>query len=156
MSRRDEFVQVARTVPFDNTTPGASGMTSEEVQAAIEELRDQINTAASPGFTWGNSGVVNNAYLLNDTVPSNKSGRIVPVTGNIKQIFLSLELATAVTIEIRRRVGLVYTPITSVTTLPAERLKIINVSVPVVFGDELSAYVNGNCKSPVLGVVIRG
>lgn len=147
---------VAESVPFDNTNDPDCDLTSEDVQSVIEELCHRIEDSASPGFTWGDSGNVNNSYLLNDTVPSNKSGRLCSVTGNIVTMFLSIENATAVTIQIQRRVGVVFTTIASITTLATERTKIITVAVPVTFGDELCAYVNGSCKSPVIGIVMKG
>jgi hypothetical protein len=151
MARRDEFIQVSKTVPFDNST---NGFVSTNAQAAIEEIKALLNVSASPGFTWGNSGTVANAYLLNDTVPSNKSGRLVPITGNITTIFVALELATIAAIEIRRNVLGVFTTIATVNMV-ASRKSTFTVSVPVSFNDELSCYVNGTCKSPVIGIVIK-
>lgn len=71
--------KVAEEIPFDNDT---NGFVSEDVQAAIEELDDKVGVSASPGFTWGRSG--NNSsgtWLLNDGVPSSRTGRTVNLIG---------------------------------------------------------------------------
>jgi hypothetical protein len=117
--------------------------------------QDQINKSASPGFTWGNSGTVNNAYLLNDTVPSNKSGRLSSVTGTMVVVFVALEIATTVTVEIQRNVLGVFTTIASVNMV-ASRKATFPVSVAITENDELSCFINGSCKSPVVGIVIQG
>jgi hypothetical protein len=154
MSRRDEFIQIAKTVPFDKDNDPACEFVSEDVQSVIEELCDRIDTSASPGFTWGNSGNVVNAYLLNDTVPSNKAGRLSSVTGNIVSIFVALEVAATVTVEIQRNVLNVFTTIASVNMV-ATRKSTFTVSVPITLNDELACYINGSCKSPVVGLVIK-
>jgi hypothetical protein len=149
---RDQYSQVAESVPFDNAT---NGFVADNAQTAIEELKNIINTSASPGFTWGNSGTVTNAFLLNDTVPSNKSGRLVSITGNIVSVFVALELATTVAIEIKRNVLGVFTTIAT-ANMVASRKNTFAVSIPVSINDELACYVNGSCKSPVVGIVVKG
>ena len=42
MARRDEFIQVSKTVPFDNST---NGFTSTEAQSAIEEVKNLVTEA---------------------------------------------------------------------------------------------------------------
>jgi len=58
MSRRDNFIQVAQTVPFDNTNAMLPNNPSE-TQSAIEELRNLI-VDSSKAFTFcqynGNAG----------------------------------------------------------------------------------------------------
>ena len=90
---------VAQAVPFNNST---NGFTSSDVQAAIEELKNTINTSASPGFSFGRSGtVVAGTYLQNETVPSNVSGRWVYINNaTIKNVFISNELVTTYKIEV--------------------------------------------------------
>jgi hypothetical protein len=149
---RDQYSQVAESIPFDNAT---NGFTADNAQSAIEELKYIIDNGASPGFTWGNSGNVSNSYLLNDTVPSNKSGRIVSITGNIVSIFVALELSTTVNIEIRRNVLGVFTTIATANVV-SSRKNTFTVSVPVNVNDELACYINGSCKSPVVGIVVKG
>lgn len=79
MSLRDFFVQVARTVFFDNST---NGFVADEVQSAIEEVNNKIQTSASPGFSYGRTGVCSGGtYMQCETVPSNVSGRWVYIVG---------------------------------------------------------------------------
>ena len=100
MARRDEFIQIAETVPFDNTTPGATGMISTDVQAALDELNSKIQTSASPGFSFGRTGICNaGTYMQCETVPSNISGRWVYInSAKVTTVFVSNELVTTFTI----------------------------------------------------------
>jgi len=131
-----------------------------ETQAFIEEFVRQISTvSASPGFTWGGSGNIKNAYLLNDTVPSNTAGRLSPVNGTINTIFITCEDPTNGVIEIRRRVGAVYTPIVT-QAMGGVRKLTVEIAVPptVAKNDELTCFVTNaaNIKNPVVGIIIRG
>jgi len=45
---RDEFIQVARTVPFDNSS---NGFTSQDTQSAIEEVNNKV-VQSSKAFTF--------------------------------------------------------------------------------------------------------
>lgn len=131
-----------------------------ETQAFIEEFVRQISTvSASPGFTWGDSGNIKNAYLLNDTVPSNTAGRLSPVNGTINTIFITCELPSTAVIEIRRRVGAVYTPIVTQSLGGTRKLTVNLISPPTVAkNDELTCFVSNfaNVKNPVVGIIIRG
>ena len=85
MARRDEFQQVAENTAFDNDD---NGFTSDDVQGAIEELNDQAAVSASPGFGWGKPGSAGpGEYLLNESVESDKVGRLVPFNGVILRFF---------------------------------------------------------------------
>jgi hypothetical protein len=98
MARRDEFIQVAKTVPFDNAT---NGFIATDTQAAIEELQNTINTSASPGFSFGRSGVCTpNTYLQNETVPSNISGRWVYMNSAfVTDVYITNELTITYTMQ---------------------------------------------------------
>lgn len=147
--------QDAEQVPFDNST---NGFTSEDVQAAIEEVNNNVAVSASPGFTWGRSGNISNTYLQNDTVPSNTAGRLVPVTtGEITTIFAAAENTSSATIEIRRRVGVVFTTIATCPYGGTRKVTCNVVSPPsVALNDELAVYVSGSAKNPVVGIIIKG
>lgn len=158
MARRDEFIQIAGTVPFDNTTAGASGMTSTDTQAAIEELKQATAVSASPGFTWGSSGnIPSGSYLLNDTVPSNRAGRLVPVSGgSIQTIFVTAEIANTFDVIIQRNILGVFTTLVTVSMI-ASRKNTFSVNIPVSLNDEIAVKIdNGSAKNPVVGVVIKG
>ena len=87
---RDQFVPVARGVPFDNST---NGFVSDDTQAAIEEVNQSVITSASPGFDWSRSGSVPpGTVLLNGSVPSSISGRWVYINNAvIEEVFVSNE-----------------------------------------------------------------
>lgn len=103
-ARRDEFTPVAESTPFDNST---NGFTADDVQAAIEEVNQSVITSASPGFSFGRSGqVVAGAYLQNETVPSNLSGRWVYINNAVvKRVFVSNEDTTTYKIEVLHHEG---------------------------------------------------
>lgn len=149
--------QVARSTPFDNST---NGFESTEVQSAIEELSNKVDVSASPGFTWGRSGNVSaGAYLQNDSVPSNTSGRIVPISaGFITDVFVASENADTFDVEIQKRTGPGAYSVLATISLTAQRTKTQTFTgVSVSLGDELAAYVSsGSCKNPVAGVIIKG
>jgi hypothetical protein len=89
---------VAKSVPFDNTS---NGFISSDTQAAIEELNNSIITSASPGFSFGRTGVSGGGtYLQNETVPSNISGRWVYInSASVSKVFVANESVTTYTIE---------------------------------------------------------
>lgn len=116
--------------------------------------------SASPGFTWGRSGTTPpGSYLQNDTVPSNISGRLVPVSGGyIRTVFVALKNAASCTVVIQKRVGAVFTDLATVT-LTSQRIKIENLptTVSVAFGDEIAVKIgSGSASDPVVGLVIKG
>jgi hypothetical protein len=161
MSRRDEFIQVAEQTPFDNDT---NGFVADNVQDAIEEIQNNAEVTATPGFTWGDSGAIKNAYLLNDNVASNSSGRVVTLDGFITTLFIATDLDTdQYTLEIRRRVGNTFTTIASLVASSSDGFRKYyddNVNIAVTKGDELSAYIkksgNKGATNPVCGIIIKG
>lgn len=78
MSRRDEYNQVAESVPFDNDS---NGFSADNVQEAIEE----IGASASPGFSFGRNGNVSAGTWLRrpGNVPSNRAGVTIPINNPI-------------------------------------------------------------------------
>jgi hypothetical protein len=152
----EEYDLEADGIPF---APGVSGLVSTEIGPALREAATATAVSASPGFTWGRSGNISQgSYLQNDTVPSNVSGRIVPVSdGFIKTIFISQELPEAITVTVQRRVGGSLVDLVSASTLATERVKIVTVDAAVSLGDELAVYISaGSPKNAVVGLVIKG
>lgn len=99
MAERDKFTQVASQIPFDNET---NSFVSEDTQSAIEEVREQVLTSASPGFSFGRSSNVNDGTWLScESVPSNKSGRFVYIDNAvINRVFVSSETVSTYTLEV--------------------------------------------------------
>lgn len=154
MSLRDYFIQVARSIWFDNST---NGFTSDNVQEAIEE----IGASASPGFTFGRSGAaVSGTWLLNDGVPSNKAGRtIVLGASKIVKIFSATEDLDTYTLQIYshdgNEVNLTFLTTLTVTASRTGNSGTISVSVPA--NKQLAAYLaTGTAKNIVAGIVMQG
>lgn len=134
-----------------------------ETLAIIEEIVNQIaGVSASPGFTWGRSGnLPDQTFLLNDTVPSNVSGRQVPVqTGQITTVFVVAEDPGTYDVRIFKHPS-PFTTLTAVSMVPAYgRAKTFSLTAPlpnVSNVDELGAQIiNGSAKNAVVGCIIRG
>lgn len=165
MAGRDEFEPHAFETQFDPDNDPNCGLLKENVQEVIEELCGIISDqeqVATPGFTWGASGAIKNSYLQNDTVPSNKAGRLVTLTGSISAIFIVTELDTdEYTLEIKRRnANGTYTTILSLVGNGTSRTYSASSSVVVSQGDELAAYLkksgNKGATNPVCGIIIKG
>jgi hypothetical protein len=166
MAGRDEFTQHADATPLDNSTIDCLD-TAETVQEGFEEICGKIQDVqqqATPGFTWGDSGAIKNSYLLNDTVPSNLSGRICTVTGNLTTIFVTTQTSgDEYTLEIRRRDNGSFTTIATLVTYSNDNKRsyiISGLMIPVTIGDELAAYVlksgNKGATNPTCGIILEG
>ena len=139
-----------------NTGPGATA----DRAVTFKDLTSSIAINASPGFTWGRSGnTPAGSYLQNDTVPSNVSGRLVPVSdGLIKTVFVSQKTATSCTVVVQKRTGSVFTDLATVT-LTTQRVKVLDISPPiaVAYADEIVVKVgSGSPSDPVVGLMIKG
>lgn len=149
---RIEKNAVAKSVPFDNSV---NGFSATDVQAAIEE----IGASASPGFSFGRSGTSNTGtYLQVDSVPSNQSGRVVPLTtGFITDIFVVCSSNATCTVQIQKRVGNTFTTVYT-ETLSNVRKKTSSITgVPVSLGDELCCRIGtGTANNIVVGLILRG
>jgi len=127
----------------------------------MEEVANQFAAiTASPGFTWGDSGTVNSGtFLLNDTVPSNLAGRIVPLTtGEITQVFVSSQDVDTFDIQVLKRTGPGTFSVLTTISLTAQRIKTeTKTGVSVALGDEIATKLSaGSGKNVVVGVIIRG
>ena len=153
---RDQFVPVARGVPFDNSS---NGFTSSDIQGAIEEVK----SSASPGFSFGRSGqVVAGTYLQNETVPSNVSGRWVYINNAIiKRIFVTNETSTTFTIEVLYHNGN-ESGLTSLgtVTVTASKGDKFSVNWPVPTDKQIAVRVSpssaNNPKNVVCGLELSG
>lgn len=154
MSLRDYFVQVARSIFFDNST---NGFTSDNVQEAIEE----IGASASPGFSFGRSSTTGaGTWLLRvGSIPSNKTGIPLgigsPVITNIQ---VGNENISTFDIEIYEHEGneVNLTLLTTVSIVSA-RTGIFSVSVAATSGRQLAAKVSsGTGKNIGVDIILKG
>jgi len=118
-------------------------------------------TGASPGYTYGKSGNVgSNTYLLNDTVPSNRTGRFSTVNGIIAEAFIAGEYGSTYncTMAIEIRYGGTGALVEVLTlTLSAQRSKVQTFSVAVSQGDEIACKIKtGSIKNPDVGIQLKG
>lgn len=161
MSKRDEFIQVAETVPYDDLLQAPlSG--SDDVQGVIDWLKNKVATSASPGFTWGRSGNVSaNTWLLNDSVPSNLSGRVIFLNNaEIKKVFIANQDLAIIDVGIYTHDGdeINLTLIGSVTTA-ATRTNTFTVSFPVPINKQIAIKLAAGSnagKNLVVGCLIKG
>ena len=143
----------ASQISYDNDT---SGLTSTNVQGAIDELAAAVSTGASPGFSFGRANVVNQGtYLLCETVPSNVSGRWVYVNSAVvKRVFVSNETALPFTLDVYHHDGNAVneTLLGSVTVSSGVGgVFSVNWSVPV--NKQLSIKVSAASANPVKNIV---
>jgi hypothetical protein len=157
---RDQYTAVAGSVPFDNST---NGFASEDVQAAIEEVNNEILTSASPGFSYGRTGVCSGGtYLQCETVPSNVSGRWVYInSAEVKRVFVSNELSTTYTLDITYHDGNgVGEILLGSVTVTAAKGNGFSVSWPVPTNKQIAVRVAATTanspKNIVVGLELRG
>lgn len=154
MSLRDYFVQVARSIFFDNST---NGFTSDNVQEAIEE----IGASASPGFSFGRSSTSTaGVWLLRvGTIPSNKTGVplgiSLPVITNIQ---VGNEDISTFDIEIYEHEGNeVNLTLLTTVSIVSSRTGVFSVSVPATSGRQLAARVSsGTGRNIGVDVILKG
>lgn len=149
---------IAEDVDYDNTT---SGLTAQDVQAALDELNAKVSSRASPGYSFGRSGnVPANSWLYRPgSVPSNKTG--VPVSldnPKIIEIAVGNENVSTFTVEIYEHEGdeVNLTLLTSVNVV-ASRTGIFGVDVAVTKGRQLAVKTTaGSSKNPGVDLQLKG
>ena len=115
---------------------------------------------SSPGFSYGRSGACGTGtYLQIDGVPSNKAGRLIPFsTATLNSIFVVCENNSTFTIEIEKRVGVVFTNIYTVTLTNQRTYTETNIpDVEFVQGEEVCVKIGtGSTSNVIVGIVVRG
>lgn len=151
------YTDVAKSIPFDNAT---NGFVSTDAQAAIEELKNAETANDGISFTWGRSGNVNgnNTWLLNDTVPSNLTGRTVLLyNASLISFFAASESADTYTLTLWEHDGVTYTSKATVSVVAARTKEVFFSGVTFTKGKELGVQVSaGSAKNVVCGIVMRG
>jgi hypothetical protein len=150
-------IQDSIDTPFDNST---NGFTADNAQQAIEELANGGGNSASPGFTWGKSGNSNtNTWLLNDTVPSNLTGRRVPInSAKIVEVFVSSQNLDTYNLSIYSHDG-DEVNLTLLTTISVSAARGITstINISIAKDKQLAARItSGSASNVVAGVIIRG
>lgn len=151
---------VAKSVPFDNST---NGFVASDTQAAIEEVRNAVITSASPGFSFGRTGVSSGGtYLQNETVPSNVSGRWVYInSAAVTKVFIANEIVTTFTIEATYHDGNGASEVSLGTvTVTSAKGGAFSVNWPVPSGKQIAMKVSPSTanspKNIVVGLQLSG
>lgn len=124
---------------------------------------DIVDTSKSEDFSFDRSGnVAKNTWLLNNEVPSNKSGHTIALQNSvIRDISTANEDPDIMTLEFYSHDGdsVSLTLLGSVTTL-AQRSNTFSVAFPIAVGKQLAvktANLTGNTgKNLVVNVVTKG
>lgn len=127
----------------------------------VPDFSEQIANSASPGFTWGRSGnLPAGTWLLNETVPSNRSGRTLMFAGmSITDIFTATENLDTYDLEIYSHDGneVNLTLLTTVSVV-ATRSAQFNLTTPVAVPQmkQIAARIsNGSAKNCACGLVLK-
>lgn len=122
-------------------------------------IPESSGTGASPGFSFGRSGNVSSgAYLLNESVPSNITGRPIDLNnGRITQVSISNENSATFTVELEEHDGVSFTSL-GTFNLTAQRSKDFpSLSIPLSSGKEMSAKIaSGSAKNIIVTVYVKG
>ena len=125
----------------------------------IEHPFGGFGASASPGFTWGRKGsaVDTGAYLLNDDVPSNVTGRVITFTdARVIKILVTNGAVGTFNLTIQEHDGVTYNNLVTVG-LTAQRSAAFTVNVPVTSGKQLAVKItSGQANNPVVGVLLDG
>lgn len=151
--------QDAFDTPFDPTNDPDCGLTSEDTQSAIEELCNRVSVSASPGFTFGDSGNISaNSWLLNDTVPSNKTGRLIYLNNAIiTSVFVSNENPNTFDVEVYEHDGSTFTLLYTLNVVASRQAKATGLTIALTTDKELAIkIVGGSAKNPVVGLQLSG
>ena len=139
-------------------------MLTTEVLAFIEEFVFEaiVKSGPSPGYTWGRSGnLTDGAWLLNDTVPSDRTGRPLILTNpKLVAIGAKNEVTNTYTLGIYEHdgPGSVYTQKdTIVVTATRGNYKLLTTPIALTAGKELGMKVeSGSCKNVEAFAIITG
>jgi len=157
MSFRDIFTYVAKQIYFDK---GTSGMVSENVEDAIKENRNTLQTSASPGYSFGRaSNANNNTWLQVETVPSNKAGRYVYInSATITEVFVSVETVSTFDVSIYEHEGdEVNLTFIGTVSIAATRGGAFPVNWAITTGRQLAMRItSGSTRNIVAGLELSG
>lgn len=151
---------------FDNT---GTTLVSDNAEDAIKEIASNVAVSASPGFGWGKPGSASpGEYLLNESVESDKVGRLVPFDGYVfRFFFIEQKKSGTRTLELMRRtspgtgafVAIAEVSATGTTPYGNVQFPASGVgSVPVSLNEEFAVRVKGSSadvENIIVGVIIK-
>lgn len=122
-------------------------------------IPESSGSGASPGFSFGRSGNVSSgAYLLNEGVPSNITGRPINLSsGRITQVTISNENVNTFTIELEEHNGVTFTSLGTFSVTSARGATYAGLDISLTPNREMSARViSGSGKNIVVTVYVKG
>jgi hypothetical protein len=157
MVNRDQYTQVAESVPFDNDN---NAFASDNVQEAIEE----IGASASPGYSFGRNGALSqNTWLRRPgNVPSNRAGVTVDINNpTITKVACANRNVETYDVELYEHEGNeVNLTLLGSVTVTAATSGIFNVSFSVTQGRQLAVRLGststGNVRDLGVDVTLVG
>lgn len=166
----EDFVAV-KGVAFENldttTIRGDSGVMKFQdadvtTEVTLEDLLDGGN-GASPGFNYGRQGFVSvNTWLLNEGVPSNRTGRVINITDPVAQVVSVSNRNTATfTVTFFEHDGnLVNLSTLGSITVTSANSNTNNISVNLTQGKQLAARLtniaSGTVRDLVVQIIVKG
>lgn len=153
----EEYDLTASNTFFDNTGTEYVG---DNVGDVLKEVEDKVGVSASPGFSWGRSANVSaGTWLLNDSVPSNRSGRTVNlVDPAITAISIAVEDIATFDVTIYEHDGdsINLTSLGTINVVSARSFTAF-LNFPVTSGKQLAVRVtSGSAKNIVVGLQLSG
>lgn len=130
---------VAKSVFFDPTN--CDIIDKKNVQGAIEDLCTKIQTAASPGFSFGRQGNISNGTFLNRPggVPSNRTGVNFGLSnGSLDVIAVGTENLDTYTIKVWQHDGNFINPVEITTvSITSSRKEVLELGVDYTLTNSL-------------------
>lgn len=144
-----DVTPVASAIPFDNSTAGATGLTSTDTQNVIEEVYQKVSGSGggvSPPFIFQRTGGSAGTYLNIGNVASNQSGYILRGSNKIVGLAVSgqANVASNTTIQLQQRtaVGTLVDIAGAAVTIPSGSYRAeITLAVSISSSEEISCYV---------------
>ena len=125
----------------------------------ISQVPESAGTGSSPGFGFGRSGNSSSgAYLLNESVPSNITGRPVDLDNSrIIQISVSNQNINTFTIEIEEHDGTTFTSLGTFSVTSQRSQKFSGLNIVLTPGKEIAVKISaGSAKNIVVSVYVKG
>lgn len=126
---------------------------------AVTQIPESAGTGASPGFSFGRSGnATSGTYLLNESVPSNITGRPVDLTnGRITQVSVANQDVNTFEIEVEEHDGITFTSLGVFQVLSSRKGKFSDLDIPITADKEIAVKIaTGSAKNIIVSIYVKG
>ena len=120
---------------------------------------ESAGVGASPGFSFGRSGNVSSgAYLNNESVPSNTTGRAIALSNaRITGVIVRNQNSNTFTVEVEEHDGSTFTSLGTFSVTSSRGDDFLGLNIPLTSDEELAVSISaGSCKNPVVIVFVKG